>query len=108
MPDCKVEVDPGVCKMHTVIVAKMGEDMMSVVFEVESDCPHVKKMAQSLEPVEPYSNVGGPIDKNPIYTCAGANLPHSACPVPCAFVKGMEVASDLGLMRDVNIKITKL
>ncbi len=44
MADCKVDVEPGVCKMHTVIVAKMSDDMMNVVFEVKSDCPHINKL----------------------------------------------------------------
>lgn len=92
MTDCKVDVEPGVCRMHTVIVAKMSDDMMSVVFDVQSDCPHVNKLGQTVGPIEPYSNIGMPINENPIYVCAGANLPHSACPVPCAMVKGLEVA----------------
>ena len=106
MTDCKVEVDPGVCKMKTVIVAKTAEDMMSITFEITSDCPHVQKLAASVQDVDPYSTIDMPVNENPIYVCAGGCLPHAACPVPCAMVKATEVASDLGLKRDVVIKIT--
>ncbi len=47
-----------------------------------------------------------PINENPIYVCAGQHLPHSACPVPCALIKGLEVASGLGLKKDVHMTIT--
>ena len=53
MADCKVTVDPGVCKMNTVIVAKQSDDMMSVTFEVQSTCPHVRQMAEKVKSVEP-------------------------------------------------------
>ena len=48
MSECKVTVDPGVCKLGTVIVAKPSEDMMSVVFEVETSCPNISKIAYKV------------------------------------------------------------
>ncbi len=106
MGACKVEVDPGVCKLKTVIIAKPGDDFVSIVFDVQSDCPHVRELGQKVGPIDPYSSIGGPINENPVYVCAGGCLPHSACPVPCALMKAAEVAADLGLKRDVSIKIS--
>ncbi len=40
-----------------------------------------------------------------IYKWASETLPHAACPVPCAMIKAVEVASDMGVKRDVEIKI---
>jgi hypothetical protein len=40
-----------------------------------------------------------------IYKWASERLPHAACPVPCALVKAVEVAGDLGLKRAVKIEI---
>ena len=54
MSECKVTVDPGVCKLGTVIVAKPSEDMMSVVFEVETSCPNIRKMADKVGAVNAY------------------------------------------------------
>ena len=52
MSDVKVTVDPGVCKLGTVINAKMSDDMMHVDFQVESACPHINKLAQEVKSVE--------------------------------------------------------
>ncbi len=105
MSECKVTVDPGVCRLGTTIVAKPSEDMMSVVFEVETACPHIRKLADSVGEVNAYEVMGLKMRDNPIYVAASEFCPHAACPVPCAFIKAMEVASDLGLKRDVSLKI---
>ena len=103
---CKVEVDPGVCKMKTVVVAKTADDFVSVKFDTESDCPHVRELGATVGNVDPYTAVSAPFPENQIYVAAGKCLPHAACPVPCAMVKAMEVAAGLGLKRDVSLKIT--
>jgi len=45
------------------------------------------------------------ICQTPFYKAADECLPHIACPVPCGFIKAMEVAAGLGLKRDVTFKI---
>ena len=105
MSECKVTVDPGVCKLGTVIVAKPSEDMMSVVFEVETSCPNIRKMADKVGAVNAYEAMGMKMCENPVYVAANECCPHAACPVPCAFIKAMEVAADLGLKKDDSFKI---
>lgn len=105
MSECKVTVDPGVCKLGTVIVAKPSEDMMSIVFEVETSCPNIRKMADKVGAVNAYEAMGMKMCENPVYVAANECCPHAACPVPCAFIKAMEVAADLGLKKDVSFKI---
>ena len=39
------------------------------------------------------------------YRGADDTIKHTACPVPCAMIKAIEVASDMGLKRDVLIEI---
>ena len=107
MSECKVTVDPGVCKLGTVIVAKPSEDMMSVVFEVETSCPNIRKMADKVGAVNAYEAMGMKMCENPVYVAANECCPHAACPVPCAFIKAMEVAADLGLKKDVSFKIER-
>lgn len=108
MPSNKTTVDPGVCKLKTVIVAKPTDDMMGVTFEVESECPHVREWAAKVKEVSPYELMGQSMIDTPIYQATKGVLPHAACPCPCAMVKAMEVAADLGLKRDVNISIADL
>ncbi|AIZ56198.1 hypothetical protein Mpt1_c02990 [Candidatus Methanoplasma termitum] len=47
MVKVKMEVNPGVCSLKTTIEAE-SEDMMTVVFNIKSDCPHVMELAAAL------------------------------------------------------------
>ena len=102
--ECTVTVDAGVCKMRTVIHAVQGDDMM-VNLTLESDCHNILKMSWKFQPVNPYTEIESPICESDIYKWANDVLPHAACPVPCALIKAVEVASDMGIKRDVSITI---
>jgi hypothetical protein len=104
MSECNIDVQPGVCRLRTKIKA-VTNDEWKVVFEVESECPNVRKMASSLGPLDPMQNVGVKLSESDIYKKADETIVHTACPVPCAFLKAIEVASDMGLKRDVTIEI---
>lgn len=102
--ECKVCVDAGVCRMVTRIHAVHQEDMM-VRVSIESDCHHILKMSWGLKPINPYTEIESPICESEVYQLANKNLPHAACPVPSAIIKAVEVASDMGIKRDVTITI---
>ncbi|MEA4977569.1 MAG: hypothetical protein VB016_03345 [Methanomassiliicoccaceae archaeon] len=101
---CKVTVDSGVCKMITVINARENE-MGLIELAIESDCPHILMMSWHMEPISPYTEVEAPMCETEVYKLVSKYLPHAACPVPCGMVKAIEVAGNLGLKRDVTIKI---
>lgn len=103
--ECRVTVDPGVCKMKTIILAKANPNTGMVDLTIESDCHHIVKMSWFLQPICPYSEVEACITETDTYKLAAKHLPHAACPVPCAIIKAVEVAGGLGLKRDVNIHI---
>lgn len=103
MTDCKVCVDAGVCKMSTLITAK-DNGMGLIELDIKSDCPNVLKMSWGLEPMSPYAEVEAEFHKSEIYRLANDTIPHTACPVPGAMVKALEVAGDLGLKRDISIR----
>ena len=103
MTDCKICVDAGVCKMKTTITAKTN-DMGLVELDIKSDCPKVLKMSWGLEPMSPYAEVEAKFSESTIYKLADNTIPHTACPVPGAMVKALEVAGDIGLKRDVSIR----
>ena len=102
--ECTVTVDAGVCKMKTVIHAVQQDDMM-IRLDIESDCHNILKMSWRIKPVNPYTEVESKICESDIYRWANEVLPHAACPVPCGMIKAIEVAGDLGIKRDVTIKI---
>lgn len=103
MAECKITVKAGICGKTTVISAKPSEDMMNVIISIESDCPMVSK--EALEPICSWEEVGAPFSQSKVYTWAERNIKHTACPVPCAVVKAVEVGGDLGLKKDVSFKI---
>lgn len=102
--ECTVTCDAGVCKMKTIIHAIQQDDAM-VKLDIESDCHNILKMSWRVQLVNPYTELEAPMLETNIYKWASETLPHAACPVPCAMIKAVEVASDMGVKRDVEIKI---
>jgi len=101
--ECTVRVDAGTCKMKTVIHAVQQEDMM-VRVDIESDCHHILRMSWKFRPINPYTEIEARISETDVYKWAAEVLPHAACPVPCSIIKAVEVASDMGIKRDVSIR----
>ena len=106
MTDCRVCVDAGVCKMRTLITAK-DNGMGLIDLDIKSDCPNILKMSWRLEPMSPYAEVEAEFNKSTIYQLANDAIPHTACPVPSAMVKALEVAGDLGLKREAVIRFVE-
>ena len=53
----------------------------------------------------PYTEVESEFHKSEIYKLAQeTHIPHTACPVPSAMIKAVEVAGGLGLKRDIQIR----
>ncbi len=97
-------VDAGVCKMKTVIRAVQSDDMM-VGISIDSDCHNILKMSWGIKSINPYTEIESKICETDVYKRANETLPHAACPVPCAIIKAVEVASDMGIKRDATITI---
>ncbi|HKM13507.1 MAG TPA: hypothetical protein VJY42_01075 [Candidatus Methanomethylophilaceae archaeon] len=104
MSECKVTINAGACKRKTIVNA-VGDDMGVVTITLDTDCEYLQKMALHLEPITSYMEVEAPICTTVTYKLANEHLPHAACPVPCGIIKAIEVAGDLGLKRDVSMKI---
>ena len=95
-----IKVNPGVCGLESTIVA-VKKGRKDVTLSVETKCPAVKKMIESLEqPLDGYSVVfDNKPGTGPIYEAA-VNLSHAACPVAAAVVKCIEAECGLALPRD--------
>ncbi|MGI6471720.1 MAG: DUF6951 family protein [Candidatus Methanomethylophilaceae archaeon] len=104
MSECNIDIQPGVCKLKTKIKATMNDDMR-VVFDVESDCADITRLAETLGSVDPFQNICVKFSESEVYRAADDIINHTACPVPCAFMKAIEVASGMGLKADVIIEI---
>jgi len=102
MSEVKLTVDAGVCRFKTKIHAVGSDDYMSVNLTIESDCPNVKNIIDSLKVVDAIEIVSPPLTNNSVMKICDGALPHPACPVPCAILKACEAASGNALKKNVT------
>ncbi|HUV24240.1 MAG TPA: hypothetical protein VMW26_02300 [Methanomassiliicoccales archaeon] len=103
-PSVKAHVEAGVCRFGCYISAYLIDG--KVRFEIESECPSVRKFNDALGDVEPFSALKMPYFENKVFGIAGEILSHATCPLPIAVIKCVEVASGLALARDVSIEFS--
>ncbi|MDA3958876.1 hypothetical protein [Oceanispirochaeta sp.] len=102
----KTEICAGICGFNTTIRGT-SEDGQNAVLEIQSDCPDIRAMAESLKETDAYAACFGPMTESPVYKLASEHCSHAACPVPSGIIKTLEAACNLALPADVTIKITK-
>jgi hypothetical protein len=101
-----VVVHAGVCG-HTAAIRATKTGGYNVRMSVESDCPHVQKIAPEPFEVDALRQVATRGGLPPLLEDAYRSCAHAACPVPCSLIKAAEVAAGLALPQDVEITITK-
>jgi hypothetical protein len=102
----KTEICAGVCGLNTTLRAESG-DGQNVVLDIQSECPDIRGMADSLKNVDAFTACFGPMIESPVYILASSHCSHAACPVPSGIIKTLEAACQLALPADVTIKIEK-
>ncbi len=81
----------------------MDESFM-VKIEIDTNCPNINKIKDSLPLIDPTKEISQfGFANSEVYKWA-VGLPHVACPIPCAIVKVVEVASDMGLKKPVSME----
>ena len=102
-----VKVMAGVCGMSTTIKATADQPYGTVKLDIDSECPHVRKMAAELQEVQSLGEIShrgeGPLTPR----VAAKALPHTACVVPVGIVKAIEVAAGLALPKDPTITVSE-
>ncbi|MDR0335384.1 MAG: hypothetical protein LBH69_05850 [Methanomassiliicoccaceae archaeon] len=103
MSEVKLTIDAGVCRFKTRIHAIGSEDYMSVNLVIESECPNVKRVAETLKVVDAIEIVSPPLTGNGVYRAFDAVAEiHTACPIPCGVLKACEAASGNALKKNVT------
>jgi hypothetical protein len=105
-PSAVVIVDAGVCG-HTATTRAAKTTGYNVRLQIESDCPHVQKIAPEGVEVDALSQIGLRGGLPSLLESGYACCAHAACPVPSALIKAVEVAAGLALPDDVTMRITK-
>jgi len=104
----RVEVFAGVCGHSAVIeVTKVGEAHVRVV--ISSACDQIADMNPDLERVQ-WKGKGHEVFKrmteSVVYQSAAKHIRHTACPIPTAILKAIEVEAGVALPKDVTITFT--
>ena len=101
-----VVVDAGVCGYKATIRAEKSTGY-NVRLQIETDCPHVSKIALEPLEVDAVRQIGLRGGLPSLLVDAYACCAHAACVVPSALIKAVEVAAGLALPADVSMKISK-
>jgi hypothetical protein len=100
----KVVVDAGVCGFKAAVHARKTGDW-SVAVRISSGCDMLTDMNSELAEVNWRKGVFGRIENCVIYQICSRHVRHTACPVPAAILKAIEVEAGLALPADVTMKI---
>lgn len=101
----KVRLNPGPCGFKTAIeVAKTAKRKVKVT--ITSGCEIITNLGQSLTVVG-HSDSLQPRESSDLHAQATKHGLHTACPVPIAILKAIEVEAGLAVPRDVSIRFEK-
>lgn len=98
----RVVVDAGICGFRSVIVVEKI-DRETVRITIESECKNVMAMGRELAELNWRRGVFGRMIDSPVYQVASRHLKHTACSVPSAILKAIEVEVGIALPKDVRI-----
>jgi hypothetical protein len=98
-----VAVTPGICGFTCRVEARMREGKSVSILITQSECKQIQRLANSLTEMG-LRELFTPITRNPVFVLAQQSGCHASCPVPVAILKAVEVAMEMALPRDVEIK----
>ncbi len=94
------------CGFETEITASTtADDKIKII--ITSKCRSIENISEEIIEINPFDIIGQPIVENPIHKIASKHIRHSACIVPSAIVRVIEVESGMALPGDSTISIKK-
>lgn len=104
----KVTVNPGPCKLTTVVIAEMNDDD-EITVSIQSDCGAYKKMNEELQEMtfDAYSEIFTPFGTSQIAGIYKKYVKHATCPVLSAILKAIEAEANLALPTNVTFEFEK-
>jgi hypothetical protein len=104
MTKTKVSMDN--CGFETIIEAITTDEGMTKL-TINSRCQSIQKIAQELDEIDPFQIIGRPVCECLIYKIANGYLRHTACLVPPAIIRTIEVEAGMALAGDSSVKIER-
>ena len=102
-PLTRVTVDPGICGFPCVIEGKKKDKYLVELRGQGSECRHIQRFFEQVREIN-LRDLFAPISKSPVFQAAQQSGCHPMCPVPVAALKTAEVAMEMALPRDAQIK----
>lgn len=101
----KVVVNSGACGFSvTITVEKQKDGKITLAFDTK--CEMVQKLLEDIAILERLAPLAG-FQNNSVYKSAAKHLKHTACPVPSAILKAIEVEAGLNVPKDVLVRFVK-
>ncbi len=101
----RVEVFAGICG-HSAVIEVTSVDAAHVKVTVHSECEQITAMNPDLEYIQ-WKGKGHQVFKrmteSAVYQSAAQHIRHTACPIPAAILKAIEVEAGIALPKDVTI-----
>jgi len=102
-PLTRVTVDPGICGFPCVIEGEKKDKYLVELRGQGSECQHIQRFFEQVREIN-LRDLFAPISKSPVFQAAQRSGCHPMCPVPVAALKTAEVAMEMALPRDAQIK----
>ncbi len=94
---------PGICGFTCKVQAQMCEGKSVFIVISQSECKQIQRLAKSLTKMG-LRELFMPVTRNPVFVLAEQAGCHPSCPVPVSVLKAVEVAMEMALPRDVEIR----
>ncbi|MFA0816167.1 MAG: hypothetical protein ACC608_10320 [Anaerofustis sp.] len=102
----KVTIQPGPCKMTTVVEAEKIDQSTAKV-KITTDCKFYQPLQEELTEVDAYQEIFGKFGEGEVYTVCAKYCKHPTCPVPSGILKAVEAECGLALPTDVTMTFEK-
>ena len=100
-------ISAGVCGFVTEVQAT-SEDQQHVSFQVITTCENIKSLAETLQEVDAYAELGAGFDGQ-LHQALRASLRGccSGCVVPAGIFKAMQIAAGVALPQTASMEFVK-
>lgn len=94
----------GNCGFTTKVTGTFETDGM-VTIALESDCPHITKIADRIRKVDPFHEISFQSEGGPeIIKIMQEECPHPSCPVFSGILRTVEISAGLALPTDITME----
>ncbi len=101
----KATIHSGACGFSTTVTAETDKKYKCTL-QIESKCPHITKMSQTLGTVNAMDELFKK-GQSQVLSASSVHLPHATCPVGIGILKVVEASAKLALPKDATIEFEK-